>query len=337
MKKFVLALLALVMVLSVATVGLAADKPTIGVLIYKYDDTYISTVRMAIEKYGADVLDISMQDGKGDQATQNDQIDVFIAKGVDALVVNMVDAAAAQGVVDKAKEADIPVVFFNREPAADVLKSYDKAVFIGTNAADAGVMQGELIAKIWDDGSVYDLNGDGAVQYLMFQGEPDNPEAIARTEFSVKEAEAQGLKMDLASEIIVCNWDTACAQQAMEAIIGKGTAVEFVIANNDGMAEGVINALVADGKNTGEEGAPVIPVVGVDATDAAVELISKGKMAATVKQDGDAMGKAIVAVALNVAEGKEPLEGTEYEFDDSGVAVRIPYAPFSIEDIEEAK
>ena len=85
--------------------------------------------------------------------------------GVDALVVNMVDAAAAQGVVDKAKDAGIPVVFFNREPAADVLKSYDKAIFIGTNAADAGIMQGELIAKIWGDGSAYDLNKDGVIQY----------------------------------------------------------------------------------------------------------------------------------------------------------------------------
>ena len=121
----------------------------------------------------------------------------------------------------------------------------------------------------------------------------------------------------------------------MEALFNKGVNVELVIANNDGMAEGVINALVADGKNTGEEGAQVIPVVGVDATDAAIELITKGKMAATVKQDGDAMGKAIVEIALNVATGKDPLEGTDYAFDDSGVAVRIPYAPFDIESVEK--
>lgn len=335
MKKFILGLLVLAMALSMTAVGFAAGKPKIGVLIYKYDDTYISTVRNAIDKYGADVLDITMQDGKGDQATQNDQVDVFLAKGVDALVVNMVDAAAAQGVVDKAKDADIPVVFFNREPAADVLKSYDKAVFIGTNAADAGIMQGELIAKIWGDGSAYDLNKDGVIQYLMFQGEPDNPEAIARTEYSVSKAKELGLEMELANEIIVCNWDTACAQSSMEALINKGVNVELVIANNDGMAEGVINALVADGKNTGEEDAQVIPVVGVDATDAAIELITKGKMAATVKQDGDAMGKAIVDIVLNVATEKAPLEGTEYEFDDSGVAVRIPYAPFDIESVEK--
>ena len=82
-----------------------------------------------------------MQDGKGDQATQNDQLDVMIEKGVDVLAVNMVDAKAAAGVVEKAKAAGIPTVFFNREPDTDVIASYEKAIFIGTNAADAGKMQ----------------------------------------------------------------------------------------------------------------------------------------------------------------------------------------------------
>lgn len=329
MRKFLSILLVLVMVFTFSSAVFAADLPNVGILIYKYDDTYISTVRNAIEKYAENVIEITMQDGKGDQATQNDQLDVFIQKGVDVLVVNMVDAAAAQGVVDKAKAADIPVVFFNREPASDVIKSYEKAIFVGTNAADAGVMQGELIAQIWDDGSEYDLNKDGVVQYLMFQGEPDNPEAIARTEWSVKEAEAKGLKLELANgQILVCNWDSALAQTAMEAVLNSGTNVEFVICNNDGMAQGAIAALIADGKNTGEEDAPFIPVVGVDATDAAVDLISKGQMSATVKQDGDAMGKAVVEIVANLAAGKEPLEGTEYKFDDSGVAIRIPYAPY---------
>ncbi len=329
MRKSIVILLVFVMVFTISSAVLAADLPKVGVLIYKYDDTYISTVRNAIDKYAKDVLEITMQDGKGDQATQNDQLDVFIQKGVDVLVVNMVDAAAAQGVVDKAKAADIPVVFFNREPKSEVVKSYEKAIFVGTNAADAGVMQGELIAQIWGDGSKYDLNKDGVVQYLMFQGEPDNPEAIARTEWSVKEAEEKGLKLELANgQILVCNWDSALAQTAMEAVLNSGTNVEFVICNNDGMAQGAIAALIADGKNTGEKDAPFIPVVGVDATDAAVDLIQKGQMSATVKQDGDAMGKAIVEVAKNLAAGKSPLEGTEYKLDDTGVAIRIPYAPY---------
>lgn len=308
----------------------SGDLPTVGVLIYKYDDTYISTVRNSLEAALEGKAEVTMQDGKGDQATQNDQLDVMISKGVDVLAVNMVDAKAASGVVEKAKEAGIPTIFFNREPDTEVIKSYEKACFIGTNAADAGKMQGDLIKQLFDEHPEYDLNGDGVIQYTMFQGEPDNPEAIARTQYSVEQAEANGLTMELIGEIQVCNWDTETAQKAMEAILAANEGkVELVIANNDGMAIGCIAALSNIGYNTGAEGAKFVPVIGVDATDAAKDAIAKGTMSATVLQDGDAMGKAIAEVALNAAAGNEFLDGTDYQFDDTGVAVRIPYAPYT--------
>ena len=307
----------------------AAETPTVGVLIYKYDDTYISTVRNALQTALDGKAEVIMQDGKGDQATQNDQLDVLIEKGVNVLCVNMVDAKAASGVVEKAKAAGIPTVFFNREPDTDVIKSYDKAVFIGTNAADAGKMQGDIVKEIFDANPAYDINGDGKVQYVMFQGEPDNPEAIARTKYSVEQAVANGVDMEQVGEIQVCNWDTEQAQKAMEAILAANEGkIELVLANNDGMAIGCIAALSNIGYNV-EGGDKFVPVVGVDATDAAKDAIAKGTMSATVLQDGDAMGNAIADVALNAATGKEFLDGTSYQFDDTGVAVRIPYAPYT--------
>ena len=71
-----------------------------------------------------------------------------------------------RGVVDKAKEAGIPTIFFNREPDTEVVKSYDKSIFIGTNAADAGKMQGDIIKDLFDAHPEYDINGDGAIQYV---------------------------------------------------------------------------------------------------------------------------------------------------------------------------
>lgn len=307
----------------------AAETPTVGVLIYKYDDTYISTVRNALETALGGKAEVIMQDGKGDQATQNDQLDVLIEKGVNVLCVNMVDAKAASGVVEKAKAAGIPTVFFNREPDAEVVKSYDKAVFIGTNAADAGKMQGDIVKDLFDANPAYDINGDGKVQYVMFQGEPDNPEAIARTKYSVDKAVENGVQMDQVGEIQVCNWDTELAQKAMEAILAANEGkIELVLANNDGMAIGCIAALTNIGYNV-EGGDKFVPVVGVDATDAAKDAIAKGTMSATVLQDGEAMGNAIAQVALNAAAGADFLEGTSYEFDESGVAVRIPYSPYT--------
>lgn len=305
-----------------------AAQPKIGILIYKYDDTYISTVRNALNKALAGKAQISMQDGKGDQATQNDQLDVMIQKKMDGIIVNMVDAQAAGGVVAKIKAAGIPVVFFNREPDPKVLKTYDRACFVGTNAADAGKMQGDIIARLWKEHPEYDRNKDGKFQYVMFKGEPDNPEAIARTEWSVKEAVAKGMKMEQIGQTFVCNWDTALAQQAMESALAANEGkIELVVANNDSMAMGAIAALSNIGYNL-EGGSKFIPVIGVDATDQAVDAINKGIMSATVKQDGEAMGQAVSEIMLNMIAKKEPLAGTKYKFDASGIAVRIPYSPY---------
>lgn len=302
------------------------DMPRLGVAIYKYDDTYISTVKQALAKEAEGKAELLLNDGKGDQGTQNDQIDLLIEKGVDVLLVNIVDVGAAQTIVNKAKTADIPIVFFNREPSEEVLKSYDKARFIGTNAKDAGVIQGEIIAETWKD-EKYDKNKDGIMQYVMFKGEPDNPEAVARTEWSIKRAEELGVKTQELG-LQVANWDTELANRAMEAWITKfGDQIEFVVANNDGMAQGAISALQAANYNKGDE-SRFIPVVGVDATDAAKELIGKKYMTGTVVQDGDEMGKALFKIAMNIYEGKEFIEGTDYEYDETGISVRIPYKSY---------
>jgi methyl-galactoside transport system substrate-binding protein len=326
-KKCVVFFVSVFAMMLIATAAMAAN-PKIGILIYKYDDTYISTVRNALNKALDGKAEISMQDGKGDQATQNDQLDVMIEQKMDGIIVNMVDAQAASGVVEKIKAAGIPVVFFNREPDLNALKAYDKAVFVGTNAADAGKMQGDIIKTLWTSNPAFDLNKDGKFQYVMFKGEPDNPEAIARTEFSVKQAEENGVKMDQIGQTFVCNWDTALAQQAMESALAANEGkIELVIANNDGMAMGAIAALSNIGYNV-EGGSKFVPVVGVDATDQAVDAISKGIMSGTVKQDGEAMGIAVSKIMLNMIGGASPLDGTDYKFDDSGIAVRIPYSPY---------
>ncbi|MCD8138172.1 MAG: galactose ABC transporter substrate-binding protein [Planctomycetaceae bacterium] len=323
-------MVALALTVAAVSVGSRAEagQPRIGVLIYRYDDTYISTVRNALSNALEGRANVTMQDGKGDQAAQNDQLDVMIARQVDGLLVNMVDAQAASGVLLKIKNAGIPVVFFNREPDLNVLKTYDKSIFVGTNAADAGKMQGDIIRNLWNNYPEYDLNKDGKFQYVMFQGEPDNPEAIARTEWSVKQAIENGIQMEQIGQTFVCNWDTALAQGAMESALAANEGkIELVIANNDSMAMGAVAALSNVGYNL-EGGSKFVPVVGVDATEQAVDAINRGIMSATVKQDGEAMGQALATIILNMVDGKAPLDGTQYEYDESGIAVRIPYSPY---------
>ena len=309
------------------------DVVKVGVFLYKSDDTYISTVRQNLEKLQKDnegKVEFTFYDGKGDQATQNDSIDTSIQKDMDLLLVNLVDTGAAQTVVDKIKDADIPVVLFNREPATtDALKSYDKSAFIGTNATEAGILQGNILKAAWNaDKASIDKNGDGKMQYVMLQGEPDNPEAVARTKYSVSTVKDAGIEVEELA-LQVCNWDQAAAQNIMEAWLAKdGEKIEVVIANNDGMAQGAIAALNAQGYNNGDK-AKTIPVVGVDATAAAQDLISKGYMLGSVLQDAEAMAKALYECGINLASGKTLTEGTAYELDETGVSVRIPYQEYT--------
>lgn len=308
-------------------------KPVIGVLVYRQDDTYIGLVAKAVEKALADRAEVDLLFAQDDQMVQNEQIDALLAKNISALALNIVDPQAAAGAVDALKKAGIPVVFFNREPDLNMLKTYAGARFVGTNAFDAGVMQGDIIAELWRKHPEFDRNRDGKCQYLMIQANLDNPEAVARTEYSVKQARDNGIVMQQVGETLLCNWDDRAACQAMRLMFPlHKDAVELVIANNDSMALGAIAALQGYGFNL-EEGTPgaFIPVVGVDAVPQAIDAVKKGVMSGTVVQDADAMGAAIATMLMNAVDGADYLRGLPYAWDASGIAIRIPYARFTAE------
>lgn len=335
-RKLVSVLLA-VALMSVVAVGCgekdegSADAKKIGVLIYKFDDTYISSVRQALEALDTEDGDIEllMQDGQDNQGMQNDQLDNLISQNVRALLVNIVDIGAAQNVIDKAMEADIPVVFFNREPDKEVLKQYEKARFVGTQPEEAGIIQGEMMAELFAD-KKYDRNGDGKINYVLLHGGTDNPEAVARSEYSVKTMNEKGIETEeLAMQI--ASWDNEKAKNAMDGWLQKDEAnIDLVIANNDGMASGAISSLKAIEYNMGDE-SKYIPVFGVDATEEAKVLIAEKAMAGTVMQDGVGMAKALFELGKNAANGKDFIDGTSYEYDDSDISVRIPYQAYTAE------
>ena len=304
-------------------------RPLVGLFIYNGKDPYISAVGEAIKGQLAGSVELDVQDAENDPVRQSDQVDTFLPRRPGLLLVNVVDPKDAAFFIARAKREKIPIIFFNREPDLEVLRGYPKSCFIGTNAADAGRMQGDLIAEIWSQHPEYDRNGDGKCQYVLFQGEPDNPEAQARTEYSVRQAREKGIDMKQIGPNLVCNWDQTLAERSMMTILAeRAKDIEMIISNNDAMAMGVIAALNQYGFNLGKNAGPFIPVVGVDATEDAAEAIAGGKMSATVKQDGAAMAKAVAALAENALAGKDFLDGTEYSWAQDGISIRIPYSPF---------
>ena len=339
MKKILVVLLALVLAMS-AFVACAEGKTEFDIraLVWKFDDTYGSSVRQAmmnaVEPIGAELgikINLQMYDAADDMAKQVEQATMLIGEKPDFIIINLAEVASGQQLVDMFTDAGIPFLFYNKEPSAETVQSVvvdAGSIFIGTTPREAGDMQGEILADIWAVDQSIDLNGDGKLQFVEFEGEPNNPEAIARTQYSEETALLYGVPLEPALDeyVIVANWDTAQAQEKMTATFAAHPEIEVVFCNNDNMAQGVIAALNAVNMNTGKEGDGKIVVIGVDAIDAAFALIKDGQMTATVKQDGDAMGYANIRIAANYLLTGSWLEGTDYAYAADGYSVRIPYA-----------
>ncbi|WP_422467430.1 galactose/glucose ABC transporter substrate-binding protein MglB [Endozoicomonas sp. ALC013] len=319
---------ALAAMMAAMTIGSAAQaSTTLGVTVYKYDDNFMASVRRAIEAE-ADKVDgvrLLMNDSQNDQSKQNDQVDIMLARGVDALAINLVDPAAAPVIIQKAKYDDVPIVFYNKEPSAEALASYKHAYYVGTDSKESGIIQGELIAEHWARNSAWDLNGDGKIQYVLLKGEPGHPDAEARTSYVISTLNDRGyptaeLHMDTAM------WDTAMAKDKVDAWISGPNAdkIEVVIANNDAMAMGAIESLKAAGKSA-------IPVFGVDALTEALALIKGGQMQGTVLNDANNQAKAAFQLANNLANGKAAGEGTNWNIENK--IVRVPYVGVDKDDL----
>ena len=375
MKKKLLAVLLCVAMVAAMAVGCGGGKDSgeskdegkksdlnIGVFYYTYADTYIASVRTALDKK-LDDMGVKYQDydGNNNQTTQNEQIDTAIQTGANLLIVNIVTSGsndASTQIIDKAKAADVPVIFFNRavedekSEEGTILGSYEKCAFVGTDAPEAGHMQGEMIGDyVVENFDTVDLNGDGKISYAMFMGQLGNAEAIYRTQFAAEDANK---KLEEAGKPALeffdpANtdkyqvdqdgaWSATAANNYMTTNLsqyneGNNNMIELIICNNDGMAEGAVAALNDKGYNTGDP-AKTIPVFGVDATDAAKKLIADGKMVGTIKQDAEGMAACIAQLTQNTADGKELVDGVEKDMISEKVANKI-FIPYGIYTGEE--
>ncbi len=362
MKKTLAILLAAVMMLGLlAGCGKTENKDNeggdasalnVGVFYYDFSDVYITSVRNSMdEQLKALGITYNNYDGGGNQAQQTDQINTAIANGANLLIVNIVETSspdAAQNAVEAAKTAGIPIIFFNREVADEVVNSYEKCAFVGTDAPEAGHMQGKMIGEyLLANFDTVDLNGDGKISYVMFKGQEGNAEAEARTQFGVEDANAV-LTAAGKAELVYYNasatdkylvdqggkWSAQAANDYMATILpeyseANGNMVELIICNNDGMAEGAVSALQGAGYNKGE-GSKTIPVFGVDATDSAKQLINEGKMTGTIKQDAEGMASTILNLVSSVNGGGNLMDNTSSFNVDEGVAkIRVPYATYT--------
>lgn len=353
-KKIFALLLALACVFSFAAcsggnAGSDSSDGEVSVFYYTFSDTYISSVRSAMDKLLSDSgVKYNNYDANGNQTTQTEQVTTAIAKGSKLLIVNVVDTGsndAAQNIVDMAKAQNIPVIFFNRSVDESVVSSYDKCVFVGTDYEMAGHMQGEMIGEyVLANYDKLDLNGDGKISYVMFKGQEGNMEAIARTQYGVEDCnkvlteagkpEIEFYDANNSNKYLVDQngtWASQAATEYMSTILAQyseagNNMIELVIANNDDMALGAISGLQSAGYNNGT--GKTIPVFGVDATEAAKAAIKDGTMVGTIKQDAYGMASTITTITGNYLNGKTAFDGVDADSVVGTWRVNIPYATY---------
>ena len=369
MKKIIVAVLVLTVLSAAVFASPGSDRggatgTKVDVFWYQFSDPYLTSVRNSMNDQLRSMpgLNVTHHDSENNQAVQTQKIETAITQGTHLLVVNIVTTGsedAAMNVVNLARRANVPIIFFNREVTNNVINAYDKACFVGTDADEAGYMEGEAIANFllkadnWNGNrNKYDLNGDNQISYIMFRGEHGNPEAFGRTKYSVTKANEllapRGIKLTpspanqtstqyendgISNYFLYGNWSAAEAGNLMRTALSAHSltngSIELIIANNDDQALGAIEAMNEQGFNTGRPGAGYIPVFGVDATAVAQEAIRSGRMTGSVLQDNVGMARTILELAQNVANGQDVFANTgRYNVDRGVKKIRVPYAIF---------
>ena len=312
MKKILAIALVLVMVLGLVACGGNGDVKTykVGVAIYQYNDNFMTLYRQEIEAYFKTLetetvkYEITMVDGKNDMAEQTAQIENFITQGMDVIICNLVQTSSAEVIIDKVVAAEIPLILINREPLGENGdESYPGIInnpgvcYVGADARQSGTYQGEIVLALDNKG---DINGDGVINYVMVVGDPENPDAQYRTEFSIKALTDAGLTVNCLTQQIG-NWDQTKGQEIVaNALSQYGDQIEVVFCNNDGMALGAYAAINAAGRKVGED----IYLLGVDALQECQDMVKAGTMTGTVLNDHIGQSHAAVDAAVAALEGK---------------------------------
>lgn len=279
----------------------------IGVVTYTQDDPFINAMtdqlKENLKKMDTNHMKIitTVKNGDDNQQDQNEIVEEMIDAGCDVLCVNLVDRTAPSRIIRMAKQEDIPVLFFNREPVREDLMQWEKLYYIGCNAEQSGIMQGEIVADYIKNHPEVDKNQDGKIQYILLEGEAGHQDAISRTDYSVKTLLEQGINLEKLSYQFA-DWNRGQAENRMSRLIEQyGDEIELVISNNDEMALGAVEAY----KNVGYMQSDYPVIFGIDGLDDALEAVRLGTMQGTVYNDREAQARKIALIAVALFRGND--------------------------------
>lgn len=274
-------------------------------------------------------INVEVMDASQSQLTQNEQVKSLIEKGCDVICVNLVDRTEPTTITDLAENKQVPIIFFNRELVAVDLERWSELYYVGADALQSGVFEGELAANAFKTNAKMDKNGDDICQYVVLEGEAGHQDSIVRTEYSVNTLIENGVEAEKLG-YAMANWNRAQAQTKTAALLTQFDGkIELIIANNDDMALGAIDAL-RDSQIPREDWPGV---VGIDGTDAGLLAVENGEMLGTVYNDKEGQAREMLnlafAIATNGDKDSIPLIDGKY--------VRTPYHKVTQENVEDYK
>lgn len=300
MKRFLIMLLAVVLILGTAACGGNSggssesegtnDQITIGYACKNLNDTFQTYLADAAKAYAEENnIKLDVADAQNDVVRQQDQVNTFISQGVDALIVLPIDTSAAEPMTQAAKEAGIPLIYLNTNPYPDG-NFPEGTYYVGSIEKQAGEMQAEYIGKL--------LNGEGNV--VILQGQLVHEGAIKRSEGVVDKLKELYPNVKVLAQQ-PADWQKDMGMTVTENWITAYGDIDAVFANNDEMALGAINALQ-------EAGMKDTLVIGIDGTKGALDAIKAGTLAGSVFQDAEGQAKGAMEIAEKVVKGEEVSE-----------------------------
>lgn len=304
-----------------------------GVLLYSFDDLYMNNLKKNLESFQntKNNVNFTFFSSKDNQAIQNEILDSLFQDDYNLLMLYLIYPTKEQltDIINKARQKNISLIFFDINPSDISNDSYGKVAFFITDSNKLGALQGEILANEWNKNkNVLDKNNDNILQYILLKGATNSLVANERTNAVIAKLKDSGVNLQ---ELAAVNafWDKNFAESSIDSLYLKydGT-IEAIISNNDAMAIGAIASLQKYGYNKGDN-SKYIPVFGIDGLKEAKDLIDKGMMTGTASQDLDILAESLYNVGMNLIYDENSLKNVPYKLVNGKIVVTLPYSIYT--------
>ncbi len=289
MKRFLILVLALVLIFGLCITGFSAEKKIkIGLSFAEFEVERWSREKDKMtelaKKAGAD--DVVYQVANGDANLQNSQIENLVAQKVNVIIIVAIDGASCATAVDQAAKAGVPCIAYDR-----LIKTNKLAAYITFDNVEVGRQQALGILDVVKKGN-----------FALLGGSPtdNNAHLVRQGQMLVLEPLIKKGDIKIVGDQFVDGWSQEKAVTIMENMLtANQNKIDAVVASNDGTGLGAVEALAAQGL------AGKVPVSGQDATAAACKSIVEGKFTVTVFKDVNLLTPMAVDLAMKLAKGQK--------------------------------